>query len=130
MATLCLSSAIFSLVITITTCEIFQYLLPGAIRYLDKSLKNDFDFKTIGLIETNWYGTRIEPWMTPEGLKNCNIPPNIDDEHPENSWSYLYNAMIHPLRRLSIYGGLWYQGMYIFKKYILHYYKRYWYHFR
>ena len=56
--------------------------------------------------------------MTPEGLKNCNIPPNIDDESPENSWSYLYNAMIHPLRRLSIYGGLWYQGMYIFKKYI------------
>ena len=63
------------------------------------------------MIETNWGGTRIEAWMTPEGLEYCGIDPHhVDDQNPQNSWSYLYNAMIHPLRRLSIVGALWYQG--------------------
>lgn len=49
--------------------------------------------------------------MTPEGLEYCGIDPHhVDDQNPQNSWSYLYNAMIHPLRRLSIVGALWYQG--------------------
>ena len=69
-------------------------------------------FKTIGLIETSWGGTRVEPWSTIEGLTNCNITPNIDSNNPGNSDTYIYNAMIHPLIRLSIYGALWYQGKY------------------
>lgn len=66
--------------------------------------------KTIGLIETSWGGTRVEPWSTIEGLTNCNVTPNIDNDYPQNSNTYIYNAMIHPLIRLSIYGALWYQG--------------------
>ena len=29
---------------------------------------------------------------------------------PQNSYSSLYNAMIHPLTKLDIKGALWYQG--------------------
>ena len=38
------------------------------------------------------------------------IEQNVDEEYPQQSNSYLYNAMIHPLVRTSIYGALWYQG--------------------
>ena len=79
-----------------------------------KYLKNKqhlFTFKTFGLIETNWGGTRVEAWSTKEGLDFCGIEPYIDEAYPANSNSYLYNAMIYPLINLSIYGALWYQGI-------------------
>ena len=47
--------------------------------------------------------------MTAEGLENCEIAQQSD-------FGQLYNAMIHPLIRLSIYGGLWYQGRYSWKR--------------
>ena len=70
-----------------------------------------YSFKVFGLIETNWYGTIIEAWMPKEPLDACNIEPytNEDPNNP-NSNSVLYNAMIHPLVRMSIKGALWYQG--------------------
>ncbi len=68
-------------------------------------------FKAFGLIETNWGGTRIEPWSTPEGLAECEIDDFVNEDQPQQSNSYLYNAMIHPLIRLGIKGALWYQGM-------------------
>ena len=41
----------------------------------------------------------------------CGIEPHDDgDESNPNRNSVLYNAMIHPLIRLSIKGALWYQG--------------------
>ena len=66
--------------------------------------------KVFGLIESDWGGTRIEPWMSPESLETCNVPDNIDVDEPYNSNSYLYNAMIYPFLRHTIYGALWYQG--------------------
>ena len=66
--------------------------------------------KVFGLIETTWGGTRIEAWMSPEALGLCGIADNIDENNPQNSNSYLYNAMIHPLVRMDIKGALWYQG--------------------
>ena len=49
--------------------------------------------------------------MPKEPLDACNIEPwtNEDPNNP-NSNSVLYNAMIHPLIRVSIKGALWYQG--------------------
>lgn len=77
-------------------------------RYMADILGKD---KVFGLIETNWYGTIIEAWMPKEPLDACNIEPytNEDPNNP-NSNSVLYNAMIHPLVRMSIKGALWYQG--------------------
>ena len=64
----------------------------------------------IGLIDSSWGGTRIEAWSTGESLDNCDIPDNVDEEKPQNSNIYLWNAMIAPLKYLSIKGFLWYQG--------------------
>ena len=49
--------------------------------------------------------------MPQEPLDLCGIEPQDDgDESNPNRNSVLYNAMIHPLIRLSIKGALWYQG--------------------
>jgi sialate O-acetylesterase len=75
-----------------------------------RSISDRIGKRPFGLIGSNWGGTRIEPWMTPDSLDACAIPPNVDGGTPQNSNSYLYNAMIHPLIKLSIKGALWYQG--------------------
>jgi hypothetical protein len=50
--------------------------------------------------------------MPQEPLDVCDIDPWIDpNPNSPNSNSYLYNAMIHPLVRVSIKGVLWYQGI-------------------
>ena len=50
--------------------------------------------------------------MPQEPLDVCDIDPWIDSNpNSPNSNSYLYNAMIHPLVRVSIKGVLWYQGI-------------------
>ena len=51
--------------------------------------------------------------MPQDPLDGCAIEPH-NDGNPENPNrnSVLYNAMIHPLIRLSIKGALWYQGKY------------------
>jgi len=56
----------------------------------------------IGIIDSNWGGTRIEPWMAPE-------TPGADGQL-DGGRSGIYNAMIHPLVSLPIKGALWYQG--------------------
>ena len=55
----------------------------------------------IGIVDTNWGGTRIEPWEVGE-------EPAAADAKPDRNG--LYNAMIHPLLRFPIKGALWYQG--------------------
>jgi len=55
----------------------------------------------IGIIDTNWGGTRIEPWTVGD-------EPAAAEAKTDKSG--LYNAMIHPLVRLPIKGALWYQG--------------------
>ncbi|MEI6676882.1 MAG: sialate O-acetylesterase [Verrucomicrobiota bacterium] len=55
----------------------------------------------IGIVDSNWGGTRIEPWVSTADL---GVPAAKGDT------GSMYNAMIHPLVRLSIKGALWYQG--------------------
>lgn len=65
--------------------------------------------RPIGLIETNWGGTRIEAWSSTEALEVCwgqNVPPASD----ANAASVLYNAMIYPFHKYAIFGAIWYQG--------------------
>ena len=57
----------------------------------------------------------VEAWMPQEPLDLCGVEPNDNgDENNANRNSVLYNAMIHPLIRLSIKGALWYQGNMIY----------------
>ena len=50
--------------------------------------------------------------MPQEPLDLCEIDPHDNgDPNNANRNSVLYNAMIHPLIRISIKGALWYQGI-------------------
>lgn len=66
--------------------------------------------KIFGLIESDWGGTRVEAWSSPDSLTACDVEDYVNEGAPQNSNSYLYNAMINPFLRHTIYGALWYQG--------------------
>lgn len=88
-------------------------------RELQKELK-----VPIGLVGTNWGGTRIEPWTPPVGFKSV---PNLKDyvenleavakaraegkkAKPKGGAVQIYNGMVHALTPLSARGAIWYQG--------------------
>lgn len=64
----------------------------------------------IGLIESSWGGTPIEPWM-PNLPSSENAPGSLahaSDGQPGPG--EIYNAMVAPLTLLPIRGIVWYQG--------------------
>lgn len=75
----------------------------------------------IGLVGSNWGGTRIEPWVSPDGFKSvadwnnyyyktvletAEKKPKINHGHP----SAIYNSMVAPLAPFAMRGAIWYQG--------------------
>lgn len=65
----------------------------------------------VGLISTNWGGTYIQAWSSPDVLKQCNVPvPAFNASLGPNQPGALYNSMIVPFLPQSIAGALWYQG--------------------
>jgi len=66
----------------------------------------------IGLVDSNWGGTYIEAWSSPDALEKCNGHSSKEDFHKDdpNRPSVLYNGMIYPLLNLAITGAAWYQG--------------------
>lgn len=70
----------------------------------------------IGLIESAWGGTSIQPWLSNEAIEYCNTALNltIPPASYPGGWpiypSTLYNAMIAPFLGLSFSGFVWYQG--------------------
>ncbi|EGV97952.1 sialate O-acetylesterase isoform X2 [Cricetulus griseus] len=91
----------------------------------------------IGLVSSSWGGTPIEAWSSKRALKSCGVP-NTSNERilqttrsecksegslcPLGSFtlppsvtgpathSVLWNAMIHPLQKMTLKGVIWYQG--------------------
>lgn len=89
--------------------------------YFGRHLHNELNVP-IGLIGSNWGGTRIEPWTPPVGFQKVpalkDIADNLDN-YPQKkndggvnhqSPLALYNGMIAPLVPYSIRGAIWYQG--------------------
>ncbi|XP_041850929.1 sialate O-acetylesterase isoform X2 [Melanotaenia boesemani] len=62
----------------------------------------------IGLVESCWGGTPVEAWSSSGALQKCGLKQSEDSPKERNS--VLWNAMIHPLLNMTIYGAIWYQG--------------------
>ncbi|HOW39216.1 MAG TPA: sialate O-acetylesterase [Bacteroidales bacterium] len=68
----------------------------------------------VGLINTSWGGTRIEPWMSEAGIKNFdfltlpdkNLTGTLSPQLP----TVLFNGMVNPMVGYGIRGAIWYQG--------------------
>lgn len=68
----------------------------------------------VGLINSSWGGTRIEPWMSAEGIQNFDFVKTPDRTQtgtlsPQTP-AVLFNAMINPMVGYGIRGAIWYQG--------------------
>lgn len=89
--------------------------------FFARHLQQELDVP-IGLIGSNWGGTRIEPWTPPAGFQmvpalkgiadNLDTFPELKDDGTINHQTALalYNGMIHPLVPYAIRGAIWYQG--------------------
>src|SRR5690242_13843101 len=70
----------------------------------------------VGIVESSWGGTRIEPWTPPEGFEKVASlktlgqtklnPGKLSNTQP----MAIFNTMIAPLAGFAIRGALWYQG--------------------
>jgi sialate O-acetylesterase len=68
----------------------------------------------VGLINSSYGGTRIEPWISENGIKNfdwVSLPEKSNiTELTVKVPTVLFNAMIHPVCGYHIRGTIWYQG--------------------
>jgi sialate O-acetylesterase len=69
----------------------------------------------VGLIESCWGGTPVEPWMPGEIFNhNETLAVSANTLKPTSWWpvkpALAYNAMIAPVTNFTIAGTIWYQG--------------------
>lgn len=70
----------------------------------------------VGVVTTSWGGTKIESWISKEGLSKIKeydlsgLANKDSDERYHMQPTTLHNGMIYPLRNLKFKGMIWYQG--------------------
>ncbi len=83
--------------------------VPGfsAVGYFFGKAIHDQTGVPIGLIESAWGGTAIEPWTPPESWKQT---AELAKRDVPGDLSHIYNGRIAPLAPYGVKGALWYQG--------------------
>ncbi|MBR1587993.1 MAG: hypothetical protein IJ658_06685 [Kiritimatiellae bacterium] len=61
----------------------------------------------VGIIDSSWGGTRIEPWTPPSGFAE---PPKIPENANHQTPTFLWNGMVAAFAPYAIKGFIWYQG--------------------
>ncbi|MEC8101442.1 MAG: sialate O-acetylesterase [Planctomycetota bacterium] len=66
----------------------------------------------VGLINTTWGGTRIEPWCDPSALAQKPAFEELVESRRADPQApgALFDAMVHPLIPYGMRGAVWYQG--------------------
>nr|KAG5691595.1 hypothetical protein BaRGS_023723 [Batillaria attramentaria] len=90
-------------VITVSSKRLAQ---SSAVCWLFGQYLYDHLHYPIGLVESSYGGTNIEAWSPPEALHDCSATTKRGPQED----SVLWNAMINPLRSMTMYGAIWYQG--------------------
>ena len=93
----------------------------GVAYYFGRKLQEELDVP-VGLLQSAWGGTRIEPWTPPCGFegfesladirRKINPMPALDG-NPKSDRQFptaIYNGMIHAHIPFAIKGAIWYQG--------------------
>ena len=61
----------------------------------------------VGIIDSSWGGTRIEPWTPISGFAKT---PNVPEKGGCQTPTYLWNGMVAAFAPYAIQGFIWYQG--------------------
>lgn len=93
--------------------------------YFGKKLNAELDVP-IGLLQSAWGGTRIEPWTPPSGFEGVEALADVREKiqhfpeefgtdknkvkHERQYPTAIYNGMIHAHIPFAIKGAIWYQG--------------------
>ena len=67
----------------------------------------------MGLINSDFGGTKIESWSSQDVLDTCEITheqSGCNDDNSKRCNTRLWNSMVNPLKRNTLKGFLWYQG--------------------
>jgi len=96
------------------TCEPENVSSFSATAYYFGLMLNKVLNVPVGLINSSWGGTRIEPWISEAGFGKFDFV-SLPDKSQAGTLSpqtptVLFNAMINPMVGYGIRGAIWYQG--------------------